>query len=352
MKDKARLGVIGAGWWVAENHLPILEKRDDVELAAVCRLGKEELERVKERFDFEFATEDYREMLDGAALDGVIVGSPHVLHYEQAKAALQKGVHVLIEKPMTTGAAEARELVELADQQQLQIVIPYGWNFQPYTREARRLVADGAVGEIEHVVCQMASALRDLFSGEAFQETEGAFFRPAISTWADPEASGGYGWGQLSHALGLLDRIVDLPVDQVFAWMGESAAGVDLYDAINVRLHGGATGVISGSATVPKHCGFQIDLRIFGSEGMLLFDIERERLEVRRYDGGDTIVPMQPGDGDYACVEPVERFADICLGREAENDAPGEVGMRAVEVLDAAYRSARSGRVEEVRGGA
>jgi predicted dehydrogenase len=352
MKDKARIGVIGAGWWVVENHLPILERRDDVELAAVCRLGKEELERVRERFDFEYATEDYRKILDGATLDGIIVGSPHVLHYEQAKAALQKGAHVLIEKPMTTRAAEARELVELAGQKQLQIVIPYGWNFRPYTREARRLVADGAVGEIEHVVCQMASALRDLFSGEAFQETEGAFFQPAISTWADPEASGGYGWGQLSHALGLLDRIVDLPVDQVFAWMSESEAGVDLYDAINVRFQNGATGVVSGSATVPKHRGFQIDLRIFGSEGMLLFDIERERLEVRRYDGEDTIVPMQPGDGNYACVEPVERFADICLGREAENDAPGEVGMRAVEVLDAAYRSARGGGVEEVRVGA
>jgi predicted dehydrogenase len=123
---------------------------------------------------------------------------------------------------------------------------------------------------------------------------------------------------------------------------------VDLYDAITVRFEGGATGVFSGSAAVPKHCGFQMDVRIFGNEGMLLFDIERERLEVRRYDRIDTTFPMQPGDGEYVCVEPVERFADICLGYEVQNDAPGEVGMRAVEVLDAAYRSARSGRVEEV----
>jgi predicted dehydrogenase len=139
-----------------------------------------------------------------------------------------------------------------------------------------------------------------------------------------------------------------MSVRQVFAWMGQSPSNVDLYDAITVRFENGATGVLSGSATVPKHRGFQIDIRIFGSEGMLLFDIERERLEVRRHDRDDTVVPMQPGDGEYVCVEPVERFADICLGREVENDAPGEVGMRAVEVLDAAYRSARSGRVEEV----
>ncbi len=130
--------------------------------------------------------------------------------------------------------------------------------------------------------------------------------------------------------------------------MGRSPTGADLYDALAVTFVDGATGLFSGAATVPEHRGYQLDLRIFGSEGMLLFDVERERLEVRRHDGRDFTFPMDPGSGAYVCVEPVERFADICLGREVENDGPGEVGMRAVEVLDAAYRSARSGRVEEV----
>jgi predicted dehydrogenase len=348
MATRARIGVIGAGWWVTENHLLILKERDDVELAAVCRLGEVELRRVKEQFDFEYATENYREMLDDVSLDGVIVGSPHDFHYEHAKAALERDLHVMIEKPMTTRTAEARELVELADRRNRQIVIPYGWNFRPYTRAAYRLVREGSVGTVEHVVCQMASPLRDLFSGQPLQEAEESLFQPATSTWADPERSGGYGWGQLVHALGLLFRIIEMPVRQVFAWTRQSPANVDLYDAITVRFEGGATGVLSGSGTVPKHCGFQIDVRIFGNEGMLLFDIERERLETRRYDRDDTTFPMQQGDGEYVCVEPVERFADICLGREVQNDAPGKVGMRAVELLDAAYRSAQSGRVEEV----
>jgi predicted dehydrogenase len=90
---------------------------------------------------------------------------------------------------------------------------------------------------------------------------------------------------------------------------------------------------------------------------MLLYDLEegRERLTVRREAPGAGAPPsgaadfeMHPGDGAYACVEPVERFVDLCLGRPVENDAPGEVGLRAVEVLDAAYRSARSGRLEAV----
>jgi predicted dehydrogenase len=141
---------------------------------------------------------------------------------------------------------------------------------------------------------------------------------------------------------------------------------VDLYDALSVRFANDATGAISGSGTVPKSRGFQVDLRLFGSEGMLLLDLEegRERLAVYRRDGqsappagaaavasdtvSDTVVELRAGEGAYECVEPVERFVDICLGRPVENDAPGEVGLRTAEVLDAAYRSAASGRLEAV----
>ena len=173
-------------------------------------------------------------------------------------------------------------------------------------------------------------------------------FRPPPSTWADPKRAGGYGWGQLVHALGLMFRIADLEPAAVFAATGKSPAGVDYYDAAVVRFANGATAAVSGSATVPKHRGFQIDLRIFGSEGMALLDIERERLEVRRRDGRDTVVEMPPGSGAYECEKPLNTLVDICLGRQVENQSPGRVGMRAVEVLDALYRSAASGRLEAV----
>ena len=346
MSTTARIGVVGAGWWVTENHLPLLERRPDVEFAGVCRRNPERLRRVKERFGFEFATDDYREMLEKASLDGVIVGSPHDVHHEHAKAALEKGLHVLVEKPLALKAADAQELVQLAGQKGCQILIPYGWNFRPYTREARRLMMEGVVGEVEHVVCQMASPRRAQYSGEP--GSKGYLFRSATQTYSDPGRGGGYGWGQLVHALSLFFRITNTPVRRVFAVMGRSPTGADLYDALTVSFEGGATGLFSGSATVPEHCGYQLDLRIFGSEGMLLFDVERERLEVRRHDGRDVTFPMDPGSGAYECVEPVERFADLCLGREVENDGPGEVGVLAVEVLEAAYRSAESGRVEEV----
>ena len=80
---------------------------------------------------------------------------------------------------------------------------------------------------------------------------------------------------------------------------------------------------------------------------MLLVDIERERLELRRRDGDDVVIPLKPGDGAYTCEEPLSVLVDIALGKPTLNGAPGIVGQRAVEVLDALYRSAASGRMEK-----
>ena len=129
---------------------------------------------------------------------------------------------------------------------------------------------------------------------------------------------------------------------------GQSPTDVDYYDAAVVRFAGGATASVSGAATLPKGRPVQIDLRIFGSEGMLVLDIERERLELRRRDGKDEVIALNPGDGAYSCVEPLDVLVDLCLGRPTANGAPGMVGQRAVEVLDAMYRSAASGRMEAV----
>ncbi|HET7717838.1 MAG TPA: Gfo/Idh/MocA family oxidoreductase [Bauldia sp.] len=346
MSGRARIGVIGAGWWAVVNHIPVLRTLPACEVVAVNRLGTDELKAVTEKFAIPLGYEDYRQMLAEVPMDGVVISSPHVLHFEHAKAALEKSSHVLVEKPLATSAAEARALVALAKERGKEIIVPYGWNFRPFTAEARRLAA--GVGRIEHVVLQMANALDDLFAGEPMKETEGAMFRPPPSTWADPKRAGGFGWGQLVHALGLMFRVADLEPTEVFAMTGASKAGVDYYDAAAVRFSGGATGAISGAATLPKGRPVQIDLRIFGSEGMLLLDIERERVELRRRDGRDEVVPLRPGDGAYECESPLRMFVDICNGKPVDNPADGIVGARAVEVLDAMYRSVASGRVERV----
>jgi len=345
---KARIAVLGAGWWACEVYIPTLLAHAEAELVAVNRRSREALDTIIETFAVAAGYTDHRALLAAEGLDGVVVASPHTAHFEQARDALEAGLHVLVDKPMTTSAAHARRLTALAAERGVEIVVPYGWNFKDFTRRAAALVAAGEVGTIRHVACQMASPTGDLFAGEGLLETADHMFRPQVSTWADPHNAGGYGWGQLSHALGLMFRVTGLAPREVYAIGGTSPAGVDAYDAATVRFESGATASLSGASTVPKHCSYQLDLRIFGTEGMLLLDVERERMALHRNDGRDTVLDVEPGAGAYRCVEPVHRLVDLCLGRATLNEAPGIVGQRAVEVLDAMYRSMTSGRPEPV----
>jgi predicted dehydrogenase len=348
MSARIRLGFIGAGWWATSNHMPILVARPDVELVAVCGLGRENLERVCERFGFAHATEDYRELLT-LDLDGVVVSSPHIRHFEHARAALQAGRHVMVEKPMTTRANEAWELVNLARQKNLHLLVPYGWNYKPFVEQAARHVAGGAIGDVEHVLCHMASPIRDLLGGRHFAAADSAFIHPDPRTWADPEvAGGGYGHSQLSHATGMLFFLTSLRAASAFALMTTSGAAVEINDAIAVRFENGAIGAISGTAAVPDGQKYQVDVRLFGTEGMLLLDVERERMELRRRDGRDVTETIPASLGDYTCEGPPNRFVDLIQGTASSNNSSGEMAARSVELLDAAYRSAASGQLENV----
>jgi predicted dehydrogenase len=97
--NKVRLGLIGAGWWGTAHHLPTAMNREEVIMDSVSRLGSEELEIVKNEFNFDFASENFLDVIERKP-DGIIVSSPHTLHYEHSIAALKAGIPVLCEKPI------------------------------------------------------------------------------------------------------------------------------------------------------------------------------------------------------------------------------------------------------------
>jgi predicted dehydrogenase len=339
---KVRIGVIGAGWWATVNHIPILAKRDDVELVAVCRLGADELQAIKQRFSFRFATEDYRELLE-QDLDGVIVSSAHHVHYEHARAALERGLHVMCEKPMTLHAREAWDLANLAAARGLHLLIPYGWHYKGFIRQAKAALDEGLAGNIEYVLCHMASPLRDLFAGAGAvpQWHERPIVSPERATWTDKERGGGYAHGQVTHSSALMLWLTGLRARRVTAHLISPGAKVDLYDSAIVEFQQGALGTISGAATLPQDDPFQVDIRIFGDQGVMFLDVEagRERAVLRRHDGAHRVIEVSKGEGAYACDGPPNRFVDLILGKGA-NDSPGEVAARSVELIEAIVESA------------
>jgi predicted dehydrogenase len=356
-RKKARLGFIGAGWWATANYLPLLAKRDDVELAAVCRLGAAELRQVQQHFGIPFTTEDAAELVRQPGLDGVVVTSPHTLHHQHARLALESGLHVMCDKPMCTRGEDARDLVRLAERKKLHLLVPYGWHYKPFVQQARTWIQEGRIGTVQYALCHMASPIRDLLQGKKFLAEDnsgqagGVLFEPDPRTWADPMvAGGGYGHAQLSHSTGMLCLLTGLVPHAVFAMMSAPGAKVDLYDAISVRFEGGAIASISGAGTAPAAgmSSYQVDLRIFGSEGMLLLDCERARLELRQHDGTSARLDLASDAGAYTCEGPPANFVDLILAKTTVNHSPGEAAMRSVLLLDAAYRSAASGQMEWV----
>ncbi len=345
-----KIGVIGIGWWAVENHIPVLQALPDVEVTAVCGLGREKLQAVQNRFGIGFGTEDYRELLSNDTLDGVVVSSPHQFHYEHAASALERGIHVLCEKPMALRASEAKRLVELVESKKLHFVIPYGWNYTDFAAFAREQVQGGRIGKVEYVHCYLGSATRDLFSGKGAWFAGEAFLKPETKTWSDPAVGGGFAHGQFTHALGLLLWIADLEPVEVFAFFGRSQTGADLYNSITCRFRNGITATLGGAGTLPPRSPYQLDIRIFGSEGALHLDIERPRLEVQRNDGRNYTMPMSMKPGFYGCIEPLRVFVDLIKGKCVENRSSVRLGARVVEVLSASLRSAESGKPEAVSG--
>jgi predicted dehydrogenase len=259
---------------------------------------------------------------------------------------------VLIEKPVTIDPAQAWELVEIADASGLQLVCSFGWNYLPMLTAARDLFQRVGIGEVEQLTITMSSVTRELLANLGSYPDADPELAPEAKTWTDPSLSGGgYGQAQLSHALGLALWITGLRGAEAFAFM-ETALGapVELYDAIAVRYSNGAIGTISGGAA---HQGYdrnkhQLEIRAIGSEGHFACDLQREMVWLYRPDGHDVRLDVQPGDALYNDDGPPNVLVDLALGRDVENCSPGELGARTVELLDAAYRSARTHRPEPV----
>lgn len=339
--SRVRVGAVGAGWWATSNHFPLLAEREDVELVGVCGLGPG-LGAVRDRFGFGLATDRVDELLD-AGLDAVVISTPHDLHFDVASAALDRGLHVLCEKPMTLRGDQAWELVERRERAGTHLLVPYGWNYKPFTVAAKQLLDAGEVGQIQYALCHMASPTRGLFGGDPTHMLErwdsATATAPQASTWSAPEHGGGYAHGQVTHSSALFFWLTGLRAATVAGRVANAGSAVDLFDAAVVRFDSGALGTLSGAATLADGDRYQVDIRIFGSEGVLMLDVERERVTLSRYDGRRHEVAIAPGEGEYECLVPPARFIDLITGASTENNSTVEVAARSVELIEALLAS-------------
>ena len=175
---------------------------------------------------------------------------------------------------------------------------------------------------------------------------------PEQATWTDPRNGGGYAQAQLSHALGVALWLSGQRGDSVFALMkAVMDAPVEHHDAVVIRYDDGADRddvrrvLSSRRRRQPPSARIPCD-RV--GEGQMMIDLERDKFWFWRSDGFE-VAPQLPRTLRWMTVMNLwNTLVDLALGKEVENCSPGELGARTVEIIDAAYRSAASGKLEAV----
>ena len=145
--DSLRTAVIGLGFGM--RHLEEYHRRDDVVVRALCvGHNREKMKKVKEKFGVAFSSTDYREVLDRDDIDLVSICSPDHLHAEECIYALEKGKHVLVEKPMATSKEDAAKIAHLVRETGLKLMIGQNYRFIPMFKTLRDIAASGKLGDI------------------------------------------------------------------------------------------------------------------------------------------------------------------------------------------------------------
>jgi predicted dehydrogenase len=144
---RVKTAVIGAGF-MGRVHSEAIRRVGNVDLVAVAAVSAEEAAGFGESIGVERTTGDYRTLLADPEIQAVHVCTPNALHYPVAKEAIEAGKAVLCEKPLTMSVAEARELVDLAENKQVANCVNHNLRYYPVVQQIRRMIEGGELGDV------------------------------------------------------------------------------------------------------------------------------------------------------------------------------------------------------------
>lgn len=336
MNRKLKLGVIGAGSFASRRHIPVIVKSQDAELVALCRRDEAMLKKMAEHFNCSNTFTDYKEMINSVEMDGVLITSPHALHYEHAKSALEKGLHVLIEKPMTVKTSEARELASIAKDKGLVIVVALNPPFWSHTTFIRNFISSGELGDVEGVYINWIGNAEHVFGLAPMPESVPGVVPPTIFRGDPKLGGGGHFIDSGSHLVSELIWTTGLNVTEVCAVMDNPE--FDMRASVSIKLENGAVSNISniGNSKISR----RIHNAYFGSKATLFVDGMPFIITISKL--GEETKKITEENMPFA-PQPVDNFIDSILGK-SKPLCSAEDGLKVVEIIESAYTSARTGK--------
>ncbi len=254
------------------SHLSILGAHPDVSLDAVCDSSGFVLD-ILNKYTGTHGADDYYAMLDKVPLDAVVIATPTKAHFPMVKAALDKGLHVFCEKPLTLSAEESRTLAALAAEKGLVSQVGYHNRFVAAFGEAKKLLDAHVIGDISHALAEAYGPV---------------VLRPKGGTWRSKRSEGGgclYDYA--AHPLDLLTWYLGEPSGVGGTVLGK-VFSADTEDEVYSSLFypGGTTAQLSVNWSDESYRKMTTKVTLWGSKGRITVDRQECQVFLR-----DTATP-------------------------------------------------------------
>jgi predicted dehydrogenase len=326
-----RLALVGCGGH-ANSHAQAFSKIPEAEIVALVDTAVSRAEAFKAKYFPNAAVyDDFAKLLAAppAGLEGVVIVTPHTTHYAQVKAALEAGLHVLVEKPMVTRSDHAYDLWRTSLSAGRHLAIAYQ---APYSAEYQCLKAlrdGGRLGKVQIIQGWLAQG----------------WLKATPNTWRqDPALSGG---GQMydsgAHVLNAMMWLMNEPVTEVACLYDACGSPVDINGVAIMRFRGGALGSVAIGGNSP------------GWHARVVLQTDRLQAVTGPHGGELTFssapelrYPHVPTSDRPAAFTPQRNFVDVLRG-EAEPQSPVRYGVLLSALMDALYESAAKGAPVQVR---
>jgi predicted dehydrogenase len=331
------IGVIGCGYW-GPNLIRNFAENERASLRWICDTDEKRLNAIGRRYPATRSTTDYHQLLADPELAAIVIATPVATHYEFARAALDAGKHVLIEKPFTTDSREAEELVALAKARGLTLMVDHTFVYTGAVRRIKEIVDSGELGELLYF--------------DSVRINLGLFQRDINVVW-----------DLAPHDLSIMDYLVSRdPVALTATGSSHIEAGIENIAYVMLRFRDSFIAHFHFNWLSPVKIRRTL---IAGSRKMIVYDDIEPTEKVRVYDKGvttnriesdtdkeaayQTLVSYRTGDVWVPKLDSTEALTHVTaefLASIADKRAPltdGAAGLRVVRLLEAAQESINQG---------
>lgn len=308
---KQRIAVIGAGCWgrnIVRNfyNLNVLD--------TVCDMDEENLKKVREQYENVNTTKDFKDIINNPEITSVAVVTPSHTHFKIVKAMLEAGKNVYVEKPISTVAQEAKDLMELANSKGLVLMVGHLLLYHPAVNRLKMLIEEGELGDVVY-------AQSDRLNVNYFKNDRSVM------------------WDLAPHDVSMMSYVVGKSPKRVISAVGCSSDRNDIMDIthLTIEFEDGIIGQISDSWITPRK---HVQLLVRGTKATAILD---DTLPENKLVIFDNFVKdaTQNIKLDYLEIEPLklecQHFISCCEnGKKARSD--GDNGLMVTSILEQAEK--------------